>query len=604
MDDKSTADAKALIGVEATPDEIERININIRGHQLISKRLFDIVIHLIVANEVIEYDCINEIIFSEDEPKDKYGGFDIETKDITINLQKHFDNAIEMVKDEELSIFSMRGHLWYGLLQTCIHEILHSMAFAIDPESMLNKDKETIEKEIRSEVLDHIEKLIRDYDMEPPLMDDEPFFGARYLEFYTKNIKDNTEQWAINQNVVHKSGFMWIIDEKTKRETFREWYRSTENHAGNTEWDKDPEPLHTLDLFEEVPTSTVETETVISPSAEVIEALPAESHTCKCGATIIGNAMCTQCGPTEAEVMGIDPELLAFASMDMEEPIEINMEDAVMTESATVKPYAALAADSSLGPAPAPVQQPLPLKEIAPTTLCRNCTTTLTDGMNFCGGCGTSVVATPMPTLPLAVVEVATTQPQSVSDISRQQFSSGAKRPMRHDLPNYNLSAEQIRACVGEVLIRCYQHIFSKCGFLPAQNPSFAPELRNAVMEPISIVGIPCVDQILVGMDSVDSLNGNFTWCVPAVEGMIRGKITKNLGLPSYTLYFNFNGHEAKRIIMPQNQWKVGTSGGYSGPANRAQQGATIIWMMDGDDSVPGQKWRAKIENGSLEWLI
>jgi hypothetical protein len=174
---------------------------------------------------------------------------------------------------------------------------------------------------------------------------------------------------------------------------------------------------------------------------------------------------------------------------------------------------------------------------------------------------------------------------------------------MRHDLPNHDLSAEQIRACVGEVFIRCYQHIFSKCGFTPAQNPSFAPELRVAVAEPISVVGIPCIDQILIGMDSIDPMTGNFTWSVPPVNGMIRGKITKNLGLPSYTLYFNFNGHEAKRLIMPQNQWKV-SGQGYSGPAQRAQQGAMIIWMMDGDDSTSGQKWRAKIENGTLEWLI
>jgi hypothetical protein len=176
---------------------------------------------------------------------------------------------------------------------------------------------------------------------------------------------------------------------------------------------------------------------------------------------------------------------------------------------------------------------------------------------------------------------------------------------MRNDLPNHNLSNEQIRAAVGEVFIRCYQHIFSKCGFAPGQNPAFVPELRNAVMEPVSVLGIPCIDQIMVGMDSVDPMTGNFTWCVPAVEGMIRGKITKNLGLPSYTLYFNFNGHEQKRVIMPQNQWKVSaTGGGYTGPAQRSQQGAMIIWMMDGDDSTPGQKWRAKIENGTLEWLV
>jgi hypothetical protein len=196
-----------------------------------------------------------------------------------------------------------------------------------------------------------------------------------------------------------------------------------------------------------------------------------------------------------------------------------------------------------------------------------------------------------------------TTTPAPTPAMPAQNMPVYTQAPMATNLPNHNLSADQIRACVGEIFMRCWHHIYTKCGFMPGQNPQFSPQLRNAVAEPVSVVGIPCVDKILVAMDCTDDF-GRYAKHAPAVNSMIRGKVTKNLGLPSYTLYFNFNGVEVKRLIMPQNMWKTNAQGGYSQPAGRAQQGAMICWLMDGDDSVPGQKWKAKIENGTLEWLV
>jgi hypothetical protein len=596
MDKQSTS-------VEIAP--LETFNVKIVGHQYISKKLFEVVEHLLADFEVAEYKAINEITFG-DEPEGKFGAFNPETRDISINLERHFEDAVKWTKEEELSYLSLGCHLWLGILRSITHEMIHAMTFAIDPENMINKDRKEIEAEVKIETRARLADLFRKYGPEPADMADEPFFGSRYMEFYVKNIKENSEQWAVNQNEVYNTGFVYK-DGELSCTTFREWYRSCYNHAADPEWDNELEPLLTAEVEDEVipvevtpvvedtpdvielvgktakpdttdvielPDGPVETETVISPSAEIIEALPE----------------------------GLDPETLAL--LDMDESIEVDME-AEFTPLPAMAPVEQQAVTELMQPVQsAPIQQELPL-QVAPSAVCKSCNTALAVNAKFCAQCGTSVIETPMPELPAAVPSATTALPAAPqpSSAQPQQFSYGAKRPMRHDLPNCNLSAEQIRACVGEVFIRCYQHIFSKCGWRPAQNPSFAPELRNAVTEPISVVGIPCIDQVLIGMDSVDSMTGSFTWCVPSVNGMIRGKITKNLGLPSYTLYFNFNGHEAKRLIMPQNQWKVGGQG-YSGPAQRAQQGAMIIWMMDGDDSTPGQKWRAKIENGTLEWLI
>jgi len=582
--------------------EVERDywEVMIYGQELISKKFYEVIEHLLTEYEIFEYEAVNNIRLKTDEPEGMFGYFDMESKDIGINLHNHFKSACEMVKDDRLSNMSFKTHLWFGLLTTIIHELIHAMSFTIDTEKMINGDKEKIDEEVRKETRARIADFIRSYDTEPSPMEDEPFFGTLYAEFYVKHIKENSEDWAIKQNEMHNTGFYWQEDKLTCS-TFREWYRSAYKCADKIEWDIEPQKLITVSSEnKKIITSTLGGTPMVQESTAE-ENVPAEPV-----APLVENQ--------EATNSYFDPESLA-ALYNAEEPIDIAegdyyVEDNVAPATTTVEMQAAAMAKPNVAPTPAsPVQQPLPTKQPEQITLCKTCNTALNTGAKFCFNCGTSIVETPAPnwTAGLPPTQPATVLPAAPQPPAQntQQFSSSARRPMRHDLPNYNLTAEQIRACIGEIITRCYQHIFSKCGWRPGQNPSFAPELRSAVQEPISIVGIPCIEQVLIGMDSVDSLTGNFTWCVPAVNGMIRGKVTKDKLLPSYTLYFNFNGHEAKRLIVPQNQWKEGKgASGYSGPAQRAQQGAMIIWLIDGDDTSTGKKWRAKIENGTLDWLI
>ncbi len=581
------------------PIEVKEVGVWLEGHELVSKKLIDIVQHILINNEVHEYDCIQAIVFSPDQPEDKYGNFDTDTKIITLNLQKQFDFAVETVKeDAELAYLSLRGHIWYGLLRTIFHEVCHAMAFAIDPETMLGDDRETIEESIDEEAAGHLGNMVRDYDIEPPEMADEPFFGPRYMEFHVKSIKENAEQWAINLNATHGTGFMWKHDEAVCN-TFREWYRASYNFEGDVDWDKDAKPLElgemgAITTEKEIEAQVDEAVASLDAKAEENEVkVLAISNVDDTSKELVDTAAAIEPTPivltNEVEPLtGIDAETMALLHMDDDGSGEV-----VVQEPIVAAEPAPVIVEEAEEPAPA----------VREKTLCKSCNILMHPNAKFCHQCGTSFIVTPMPVLPSIPEVVAVAHPQAAPQPA--QFSSGANRLMRHDLPDHGHTPEQIRACVGEVIGRCYSHIFSKCGFHAGQNPSFAPELRNAITEPVSVVGIPCVDQILIGMDSIDPLTGAFTWCVPPVGSMIRGKTTKNQGLPSYTLYFNFNGHEAKRLVIPQNQWKLSKDGAsYSGPAQRAQQGAMIVWLIDGDDSTAGKKWRAKIENGSLEWMI
>ena len=220
--------------------------------------------------------------------------------------------------------------------------------------------------------------------------------------------------------------------------------------------------------------------------------------------------------------------------------------------------------------------------------------------------------APPTGVAPTAPPTQQTMWPQDVPPAQAPAPQPAAEAPvytnqaLRTDLPNHNFTGEQMKVMCEEVFKRCVNHIFTKCGWAPGQNPSFVAELRGAIMEPISMSGIPDIDKFLIGLDITDPATGQYIVNSPytAHAGMIKGKITKNQGLPSYTLYFNYNGMEIKRFIAPQNQWKVNKANtGYSAPAISAQNGAQIAWVMDGADDS-SNKWRCKFENGVVQWFV
>ena len=151
------------VAVEQAAPEAEAVNVMIVGHEMLSKKMFDIVMHILIENEVHTYDdCIKSIRFTEDEPEGRFGGFRPEDKEIVINLQSHFDYATDVVMGGgKLSLLGLRGHIWFGMITTALHEILHAIAYAIDPETMINTDRVEVEKNINEETANHRARLIR-----------------------------------------------------------------------------------------------------------------------------------------------------------------------------------------------------------------------------------------------------------------------------------------------------------------------------------------------------------------------------------------------------------------------------------------------------------
>lgn len=710
----------AQVAEDLTPGIVIAGKVEVEGHQLVSKKLLEVTNHILTENHMLKDSfelkpgCINKIRFLADftelgeENEGKLGMFKAEGAEIFINLQGHFDWARDCVKeDNNLAHLCIRAHLWFQMLKTLWHEIMHAISYAIDPEETTGEDREVLEEIISEQSMDELSTFVRDIECEPVSMADEPFFGIRFMEFVIKEVKDNAEDWALAQNSIHQyneRNNMLVIwkDGDTIVKSFRQWFKVAYGHHT---WDDDPvEKLAELKFSLATPT-TVALEAPVSDEQQMEEEMERKAtkydesplhtgdedilaevdaspfHEGDTGAkdreALVGGEMAKKTAdedvlkelvieeeaqkeldilaasiPDEHQ-MGYDlPEKeddLAIPDDQVEtvpEEAEAKREAIAETHTKEVMDVIHAAfpeASKKLADAAADevtVKSPVDTESVAfqnseeedPGDFDADDTTAAQPGLDAfpspeldqpAAPPAAVATGTPLPTVPPATPEptfapthqhtgmgTGTTGPESAppagvapQPTSPQSGYQGQK--LRTGLPNHNFTGEQMRNMCEQVFLRCVNHLFAKCGWTPGGNPPFVPELRGAVMEPISMSGIPGIENFLIGMDIIDATSGAYVINSPATShnGMVKGKVTQKAHLPSYTLYFNYNGIEIKRFICPQNQWKTNAQG-YSAPAQRAQQGAQIAWIMDGDDSVAGNKWRAKVENGVIEWLV
>jgi hypothetical protein len=615
-------------------------NVEVEGHQLVSKKFLQIINHVLTETELmkeafqLDPECIRKIRLLpnfDDLGKDyesKFGYFKASTKEIAINLKGSFTESVDCVKEADgAELLSLRAHLWYQVLTTMFHEFSHAVLFAIEPE--IGKEaREDVEDSITEDALEEMASFIMNYESEPPAWADEPFFGVLFMDFMINEVRDNAEAWALAQNDIHEynelnnTRVVWK-DGDTAVDKFRRWFKVSNEY---TDWDDSYDELVELKFSLPVPPvdNVITDDTVMEPSNEVIEAL---HEALKDDVIVPGaldlegtiqlpaehlpvadesdeahlSAMYEWTEPDDVvqdqkaiegmvdEDFALTPDELAHLGSEDAEDSYFDDEDLyedVLPEFPTPAPKTEHFTGAGTGQYKEPVAPPATETVLPPAP-----------------GAGTETPAfapTPGPA-PTTGVAPPLASPQL-----------GAEAPvynnqaLRTGLPNHNFTGEQMKTMCEEVFKRCVNHIFTKCGWAPGQNPSFVAEMRGAILEPISMSGIPDIDKFLIGMDITDPATGQYIVNSPytAHAGMVKGKVTKNQGLPSYTLYFNYNGMEIKRFIAPQNQWKVNKAGtGYSAPAISAQNGAQVAWVMDGADDS-SKKWRCKFENGVVQWFV
>lgn len=601
-----------IVDIPANETPLMYQGIAIYGSQLVSAKFLEIVKHAVASDDFLKEDIVKVIVFSMDQPIDQHGNpmfacYKSTEKLIAFNLQQHFDGAIELVKEVD-GYMSLRGHIWYNMILSLYHELYHGLFIATDAEKEMAEmaEVETTCNDMADEALT---ALCREYDAEPPPMGEEPFFGLRYMEFYVREIQNGKDEWCVRQDALH-DGMNIHYDDKRKEyiKLFRTFIRYT--HGGDSDhkdptWDKEPEPLATI--AEAVMLSAeAHQKNTLQPDAVHQPAIDVQAIVVDAPAGVFHGADPDGAVEDFEDSLGLHDDAYAAEDYDTLPPEAANFNPQVITPVAGP----AVVVENTVTARPGEIQ-------------CLKCWNVMAETMAFCGNCAQPLVppaavdappwpveapapivtehvaAQPhVPIVPVAPLQhVVATQPAG----SHTQAHRGAPgQILPTNLPNHNFTPDAFRTVVEAILFRLYAHLFNKCGYMGGMaNPCFDDAGKWGVLEKVSVADIPDADRVLYACDFLDQQRVQRTM-VTITDGLISGFCTKKGMLPCYTVYFNANGNCIKRVLLPQNSWKE-KAGALSAPALRAQQGAIIAWMMDGDDNTT-KKFRGRIEDSVFHW--
>lgn len=629
--------------------------IEVHGAHLISPKLFDITAMLFTAGEYFGGYHIAKVIFTDDviaptaeKPEGRYASYTEEDKSVLIGLRKHFLAACRNIQAEDdvnAKYLALRAGLWFDLLTSMLHEGFHAVVWDTAREHCIAAQTDMVRlQEIEDDCTHNASLLLmdlfRDFDIEPPTIAEEPYFGTRFMEFFVQQIQNGQADWAVRQEIMVESDIIYYDDEdKDGIRTMRNWLRLTKEgdpDMNDERWDATPKKIPAAHVNPAVMVASVETpkEVALRPDTQIM---------------VVGqNAQSV--AEKVAEVAKADPSAQVIVSSGFgllmsEDDLLEEVKNSIGHMEGHVEPDENPSEEAIEEPIEIPVakpvveQQALPLvepkAELKPIH-CTQCGAKIIEGAKFCMHCAAPVATqnanlpitkaepekTPplFGTLPASPVKTATPETTAQTQFiggaggqapaTTQPVSTGGRQftqSLRTGLPNIGMDVGTMKTILGEVYMRMHNHIFDKCGFQvcgagTGNSVGFNPAMIGNVLQPISIADIPRAGEFIIAYDKYDPATGKTMMKVPVVNGLIAGKVSKTNHMPFYAIYINNNGTECKRILMAQNPFKQ-TSNGYSATSVKAQQGNKISWVWDGADGQQYRKWYHKIENGIAEWL-
>ena len=415
----------------------------IANTQLIADKLLGILAYLL-GNE--DDHGILSIVFTEEYPKSDGGEnvlsrFHPDSQSMVINLMGHFEMAQEKIGEENCRM-NFWAYLWQQLIRTIWHETHHSHKFA---DASLIYSVDTSAEEFEADAEDYAKEMIielaKRIDIEPPQIDEFPFFAAEVgetveilLSMDKPSASEASQQLMLTEGLVYYEA---AVDDKAELRipTLREYFRMLADD-GDKLWES---PVTGMAGMVEQPLQTV-----IEPVKVDIEEPTPQSENSIIEEPVVNNVSPVAEKPNVANAAPVE-----VSPEDMDIP---DLDD----EGVTVNPY-----EESGGT----MEEPVMTSVSAPIT-----------GAPATGPVAVQNVVTPAVT------------------------AAPAAQPVKQLTP-HNMSVDQMKACLQTVLLRLYAHIFNKCGFTPGVDHGF--QNAAAVLEPCYIGDIPGANQLFVAMDTV-----------------------------------------------------------------------------------------------------
>jgi hypothetical protein len=192
----------------ATSTEIGLIGVRVQNAQLVSDKLFYFLYQAIFCHPQAQ---LRAIRFTQDgtpvvDGHEEFGTFEPDTRALTINLRKHFENAAWVVEVAPTG-FSMRAIIWDSVARTIFHELKHAMdtVGVISQARPSREVQESIADQWASEALTF---FATKGQAEPPPLVDEPYFGPLITRYLDHAIKDGAH-WAAEQKAMLDRGLIY-----------------------------------------------------------------------------------------------------------------------------------------------------------------------------------------------------------------------------------------------------------------------------------------------------------------------------------------------------------------------------------------------------------
>lgn len=559
-----TATQQEAKGIKLSEQTMVIGDITIGGIQMLTDKCLA-VLTKVIMDMVDEEHSVLSIRFVESIPADVEGGqqpfgkFIPEAKAIIINMNRLFAAMTDRAISGDLCM-SMYGYIWLNFWYGIYHEFRH--AHQVSDSGGTIEDTEALHQAAEEFSQEMTIQMAKTIDMEMPNWETDPFFGP-LLTGFLADIRDMGEDVEAMPGLgrileMEQSGLVYLERDEGKPDvickSFKEYcHRLSGDPMDDPSWNtQTATPTTAIQQAVASTLPVVTTQPVAQTQAPVQTQAVHAAHTqpdALDGTTV------------DAPPMTEDDEGSFNSPYDIDDSIPAGPAATVTqaTPTATVEaPFPAGDTPQQVVQQPQAVPQPVAQQP--------------------------QVVQQPQTVQQPQVIPQSQTTPLPV-------VGGGAPQQVPNQLVNHNLSAAEIEQCIYEVIMACYTNIFTKCGFMPGQGLGFTAV--GNVMTPVSIAHIPNADKVLVAIDTAD-VQGNLlkhsdVWVAsdsrPA--GTVQGLVVKEGHLPIYRFYFNINGMEVQRSLMPQNPNKVyevghAKQGQFKAWALLAQQGNALAMLSDG----------------------